>query len=283
MLKRGFLIAACIGCLLFLSSWAVAAGRASLSHFQGHQVGILAKATSYVGPSSADAAAHPMSAGSPSLGTHASFGSGPRFVVSETALHCLTQTGTGPSLGPKSTLAGLQCLSMPIPPAIKAAAKKPGKRPKAPPPPPAVLAELAVDRAIALAGKPEFQIAPSRVGLTGLDSYFWIAPAPRPIAAQAAVPGLVVTARARPVQYVWRFGDGSEQVTSTPGRPWTPDRPGNIAHQYQTRDRYTVSVQVIWNATWRVGRGVWRGLGTFATTAERSYPVRQAIAVLVKS
>jgi hypothetical protein len=140
-----------------------------------------------------------------------------------------------------------------------------------------------MDRAIALAGEPGLQIAPSRVGLTGLDTYFWIAPAPRPIAAQARVPGVAVTARARPMQYVWTFGDGAHKVTSTPGRPWTPARPGTIAHQYQARSRYTVTVQIVWSATWRIGSGQWRTLGTFSTRARRPFPVREAVAALVKS
>ncbi|MEA2506956.1 MAG: hypothetical protein QOH48_1574 [Actinomycetota bacterium] len=173
--------------------------------------------------------------------------------MSQLALRCLTQIGGRPSLGPKGTLAGLQCLSVPVSVARRVVAPKKKKHQKAQAPSVALLARLAMDRAIALAGEPGLQISPSRVGLTGLDTYFWIAPAPRAIAAQASVPGVAVTARARPVQYVWKFGDGAPKVTSTPGRPWTPAHPGTIAHQYQTRSRYRITVQIIWRATWRIG------------------------------
>jgi hypothetical protein len=178
---------------------------------------------------------------------------------------------------------GLQCLSVPGLPTVPIKPAKKGKRTTRPSVSPEVLAQLAVDRTIALAGKPGLQISPARVGLTGLDSYFWVAPAPRPVIALAAVPGIVVTARAHPVQFLWHFGDGGEMVTTGPGRPWTRTRPGSIAHQYQARGRYPVSVQVLWIANWRVGQGQWRSLGTFATTATRSFPVRQAVAVLVRS
>ncbi|MDP9226957.1 MAG: hypothetical protein M3P18_24555 [Actinomycetota bacterium] len=119
--------------------------------------------------------------------------------------------------------------------------------------------------------------------MTGLDSYFWVSPRPQPVAAEAAVPGMTVTARARPAQYLWRFGDGAELVSYGPGRPWIRHRPGSIAHEYQARARYVVSVQVIWQASWRVGSGGWRGLGFFSTTGSVPYPVRQAVAVLVGS
>jgi hypothetical protein len=191
--------------------------------------------------------------------------------------------GGPPSLGPKATLAGLQCLSLARPPIVPSKPANKSKRSKKPAVSPQLLAKLAVDRAIALAGKPGLQLAPARVGLTGLDTYFWVAPRPRPIAAQAAVPGLRVTARARPVQYIWRFGDGGQAETFGPGRPWTPSHLGSIAHDYQTRGRYAVSVEIIWSASWRIGPGRWRELGTFVTSSTRSFPVRQAVAVLVKS
>jgi hypothetical protein len=210
-------------------------------------------------------------------------GGPPRFPVSQLALHCLTQIGGPPSLGAKATLAGLQCLSVPVAVVRQTVNQKKGKHAKPPAPSVALLARLAMDRAIALAGEPGLELAPSRVGLTGLDTYFWIAPAPRPIAAQARVPGVALTARARPVQYLWTFGDGTHKVTSTAGRPWTPARPGTIAHQYQARSRYTVTVQIVWSATWRIGSGEWRTLGTFATRASRPFPVREAVAALVKS
>jgi hypothetical protein len=91
-----------------------------------------------------------------------------------------------------------------------------------PPSSPEELAVLAADRAIAAAPRLRLRVAPSDVGLTGLESYFWLANRPQPITAVARVPGLTVVAEARPVQYVWQFGDGAEEVTTEPGTPLAP-------------------------------------------------------------
>lgn len=146
----------------------------------------------------------------------------------------------------------------------------------------AALVQIAADRAMSLAPTPQLEIAPDGVGLTGLASYFWLAEAPGAIMATASAGGTVVTAQALPTQYVWSFGDGSDQVTHTPGRAWTKARPGNIDHTYEARGRYGVGVEVIWQARWSVNDGPWRDLGFFSTADARTYPVRQIIAVLVK-
>jgi hypothetical protein len=144
-----------------------------------------------------------------------------------------------------------------------------------------VIAQSLADRAIALAARPRIEIAPRRIGLTGLNSYFWLATPLHPITATATVPGLDVTAEARPVQYVWRFGDGAEEVSYGPGRPWTRDHPGDIAHLYEARGRYRVSVQAIWQARWHIGDGAWNRLGYFTNSDSRRYRVREIVALLV--
>jgi PKD domain len=136
---------------------------------------------------------------------------------------------------------------------------------------------------MALAQDPALEIAPSRIGLTGLDSFFWLAEEPRPVQATASAGGLSVTAEARPVQYVWDFGDDTDKVTEDPGRPWTRWRDGSVAHMYETRARYDVSVEVVWSARWRIGAGTWVPLGFFSNSDTREYPVRQMIAMLVRS
>jgi hypothetical protein len=145
------------------------------------------------------------------------------------------------------------------------------------------LVEIASDHAIALAQEPHLSIAPGRIGLTGLESYFWLDTPPHAVAASAGVPGLTVRAEARPVQYVWDFGDGNDKVTKSSGRAWKRGRNGNIAHTYETKDRYTVEVEVVWEARWRVDGGQWNSLGYFSNTASDRYPVRQVVSVLVDS
>lgn len=146
-------------------------------------------------------------------------------------------------------------------------------------PTPEQIAYSLARREIAFAPKPRLRAAPAGVGLTGLDSFFWLAEEPQPISATAGV----VTAEARPIEYSWDFDDGSRKTTSNSGRPWTRRRAGNIAHLYETRGSYGVSVDVIWEARWRLGAGEWRFLGYFTTSDAIDYPVRQVVALLVKA
>ena len=170
---------------------------------------------------------------------------------------------------------------------------RPGCREPIPPRPsdsPAVIAErlpspeelawVAADRAMSVAEWPELEIAPSRVGLTGLRSFFWLDRTPAPVTASASIPGLVVTAEAHPVEYTWSFGEGRARTTPHPGRAWTKRRPGNVAHMYEQRGRYRVSVEVLWQGRWRVNSGAWQHLGYFSNSDSRTYPVRQMIAML---
>lgn len=149
-------------------------------------------------------------------------------------------------------------------------------------PDPEQLAEAAFDRVISLAPGPDLGVAPARIGLTGLPSYFWVANDLRPIRATAGVRGLTVTAEARPVRYLWDFGDGNDRLTMHPGRPWTKTKRGNVGHVYETKGRYEPSVEVVWAARWRVNEGPWRALGYFSTTGSTDHPVREIVAVLVR-
>ena len=137
-----------------------------------------------------------------------------------------------------------------------------------------------IDRAFALAPSPKIQVAPGRIGLTGLDSYFWLDPVD-PITASAVAGGLVVTAEARPVEYVWNFGDGQDFVTSEPGQPWGSHESGSISHMYESDGRYELTLEQIWEARWHVAGGPWQSLGYFSNSAARPYAVRQVVPVLV--
>jgi hypothetical protein len=71
-------------------------------------------------------------------------------------------------------------------------------------------------------------------------------------------------------------------MTEHPGRPWSESRPGNIGYTYETKGRYDVSVEVVWNARWRIGTGPWRALGFFSTVDSRNYPVQEIVPVLTQ-
>lgn len=177
---------------------------------------------------------------------------------------------------------GGDCLSFSIPDPVQQIADRNGPRgPRDRGPSLEDLVRTAADRAIALAIKPEIAVAPDGVGLTGLPSYFWLAQGPQPISASASAGGITVTAQAFPTQYVWEFGDGGDLVTFGSGRPWTKELPGDIEYTYETRGRYDLSVEVLYQARWRIDGGEWQSLGFFATSDSRTYPVRQVVAVLV--
>ena len=133
-----------------------------------------------------------------------------------------------------------------------------------------------------LAEWPELQVAPRRVGLTGLRSFFWLDRRPRPVTARASLPGMVVTAYAAPERFTWDFGEGATVTTDHIGRAWTPHRGGSVGHLYETRGTYRVRVEVLWRAIWRVGEGPWQHLGYFTNGDEQSYPVRQMVAMLTR-
>lgn len=175
-------------------------------------------------------------------------------------------------------LGGQTCVLDP-PPRPSVADTRPPRRP----PSPEAVARRLADRAIRIAPRPQLRLAPGRRGLTGLPSYFWLAQRPRRIQAAAGAGGVTVTAQARPVQYVWTYGDGTDAVTRRPGRRWTRARAGSIPHTYETKGRYDLTVEVIWHARWRIGAGGWRSLGFFSNSDTRGYRVRSIVPVLVRA
>ena len=139
-----------------------------------------------------------------------------------------------------------------------------------------------IDRVIELVAAPKLDIAPSEIGLTGLETYVWI-DEPAPVSVSAAAGGTTVDARAFPSQYLWDWGDGNDTLTYDSGRPWTRHRPGTIEHVYETRGRYDLSVEVVWEAQWRINGGTWQALGFFSLGDSVDYPVRQVQARLTRT
>jgi hypothetical protein len=75
----------------------------------------------------------------------------------------------------------------------------------------------------------------SRGGLTGADSWFWLAPGPRREVLSISLRGERVSVSADP-SVEWRFGDGAA-LFGGPGRPYAPGAPpaDAIRHLYETR------------------------------------------------
>ena len=180
-----------------------------------------------------------------------------------------------------SVVDGVDCHARAAP--VRNRPDKPGRRRRRPPRVSAEqLASIAYDRARALAPDARLEVTPDAVGLTGLSSYFHLDSPPQPISATASAGGLTVTAAARPIQFIWDFGDGKNDVTTHSGRAWSRTTPGNVDHLYERVGRYDLAVEVIWQAQWRVNGGPWQPLGYFETSDSRSYPVRQVRSALVR-
>ncbi|MGH2750088.1 MAG: hypothetical protein ACRDK3_04340, partial [Actinomycetota bacterium] len=131
-----------------------------------------------------------------------------------------------------------------------------------------------LDRVIERVAAPELKLAPGEIGLTGLETYVWI-DEPAPVSVRAAAGATTVEARAFPTQYFWDWGDGADTLTYHWGRKWSRYRPGSIGHLYETRGRYQLSVEVVWEAQWRIDGEPWRALGMFSLGDTVDYPVRQ--------
>ena len=260
---RGMIVLVC----LFLVAESAAglaqvSGTASIHQGRREATGVVAVSRSYVAPKIAG-----KSKSSSSQVAGVRYERGPLLVPLVAQIFC----GHDPGIP-----GGLTCV---LPPPER---PRISNAPKRRPPTPDEVARRLADRAISLAPRPRLRFAPARRGLTGLPSFFWLAERPQPIVARAGVRGLTVTAQARPVQFIWGHGDGTDQATRGPGRRWTKQRPGNIRHTYEGKGRYTLEVEVIWEARWRLGFGPWRSLGYFSNSSTRTYRVRSIVPVLVK-
>lgn len=80
-----------------------------------------------------------------------------------------------------------------------------------------------------------------------------------------------------PTRFRWTFGDGTDQVTTTPGDAYPAK---TLTHRYQ-HAHVTVNhqVEVTWTATWRVNNGPWQEVPGSVTIAGPRTPLRIVEAV----
>jgi hypothetical protein len=143
--------------------------------------------------------------------------------------------------------------------------------------------------------------SPTRAGLTGAQSWFWLDPAPRRRSLSISLAGETVNVVADPTVQ-WRFGDGAS-LDAGPGVPYQADvaAADAITHVYGTRclpgdqghdpyvlatcgqNGYSVEALVVWQITYSAA-GPIAASGTLpARTTETStaYPVSESRAFLV--
>ncbi|MGP4083867.1 hypothetical protein [Streptomyces sp. KR55] len=153
---------------------------------------------------------------------------------------------------------------------------------------PAALAEQARDQL--RLPSPKIETNPVDDQLVNLPTWLWLDRDDwGPVSATASVPGVSVTATARPTTVVWAMGDGSSVTCKGPGTPYaaggnpkssSPD----CGHTYRSSlaDRpnqaYAVSATVHWTVTW-AGAGESGTFPDLTTTSTAAFRVAESQAL----
>ncbi len=130
---------------------------------------------------------------------------------------------------------------------------------------PGQLSWLAVERLQLPA--PALRMNPSAdtVQMVGVPTWLWLDRSGwRPVSETARVPGLSVTATARPVRVAWSMGEGGRVVCDGPGTPYSMDYPAgahspDCSYTYirssfgEPEGKFQVSAAVTWEVTWEGG------------------------------
>jgi hypothetical protein len=131
---------------------------------------------------------------------------------------------------------------------------------------------------------------PQRIGLVGLDSWFWLSPTPRPVTVHEVDGGTDYAITATPISADWDFGDGVHAFftdAASYGQPYPQQ--SSITHSYEAHNQggYLVGASVRYALTWTaVIAGQHVGpypMGTLPAAAiPLRYPVEQAQPVLLR-
>ncbi|WP_235498513.1 MULTISPECIES: hypothetical protein [Frankiaceae] len=158
------------------------------------------------------------------------------------------------------------------------------------PPSPEVMAQRAVNRLVLPA--PAFGLSPDveTVQLVGVPVWLWVDAASwMSVSATASVPGVSVTATARPVSVVWDFGSGGQVRCAGPGRAFQagvddPAAMSECAIRFtrgsagEPGGRFPLTVTVSWQVGWVGGGQTGEAAGlTSQTTASVAVGESQAL------
>lgn len=147
-------------------------------------------------------------------------------------------------------------------------------------PSPAEVARQARDRLRLPA--PSISASPVGDQLVNVPTWLWLSGGFEPVSATAAVPGVSVTAVARPTALVWSMGDGATVTCQGPGTPFVPGGDPSAAspdcgHTYRSSSAgqagqvFPVTATVRWTVTWTGAGdgGTFPDLDSTITTAFR--------------
>jgi hypothetical protein len=152
---------------------------------------------------------------------------------------------------------------------------------------PAEVARLA--RAQLRLPAPAIAANPSSEQLVTLPTWLWLSSGWQQQSATASVPGVSVTAVARPTSLVWSMGDGAVVTCSSAGSPFPAGADPRSAspdcgHTYrsssagQPNDAYPVTATVHWSITWS-GAGQSGTFPDMTTTATVAFRVVESQAI----
>ncbi|MDI6104367.1 hypothetical protein QLQ12_37830 [Actinoplanes sp. NEAU-A12] len=154
--------------------------------------------------------------------------------------------------------------------------------------PPVVSPEVVARQAVAKLQLPEVTIRMNPPGDQLVNLPIWLALDAASWTSQSAtasVPGVSVTATARPVKVAWSMGDGTTRTCDGPGTAWTAGTDPRAAspdcgHVYRrASDAYRVTATVTWEVTW-AGAGQSGTVPDLTTSGQVQTRVQESQAVI---
>jgi hypothetical protein len=132
---------------------------------------------------------------------------------------------------------------------------------------------------------------PTGVGLVGLDSWFWLEPAPSAVTIHEIIGGTDYAITATPLSAAWEFGDGGgAELADAPAYGRRYPQPSTITHVFEAHSQggYQVRASVRYAVTWTAsvpGRGAdVHPMGVYVQMAvPLRYPVEQAQPELLRT
>jgi len=122
---------------------------------------------------------------------------------------------------------------------------------------------------------------PEKIGLVGLDSWFWLDPAPRPVTVHEVDGGNDYYITATPLSAQWDFGDGAHADLTGPagyGRPYPQQ--SSVTHVYEAHNQlgYPVQAWVRYAVTWTASiAGQESGPYPMGTFVRPAVPIRFSV------
>ncbi|WP_434447656.1 hypothetical protein [Lentzea sp. E54] len=136
---------------------------------------------------------------------------------------------------------------------------------------------------------PSITASPSGTQLVHLPTWLWLSSGWLPSTATASVPGVSVTATAKPTSATWSMGDGTIVTCTGAGTPFQPGSDPkapspDCGHTYRTSSAgqagqaFPVAVTVHWTVTW-AGAGQSGTFPDLTTTATAAFRVTESQAL----